>query len=163
MVTTSRTYYDPLLKAAVLDEVKASGSVVEVARKRGLEPGLIYNWKNKESDVRKAARKELAQQAKDGKNGVGKNGASKSAGSDRALPVTVAKEPLGSAVASPEGPAITVHALGPWLVSVVKAELPAALRGVVSSVVEAELDAVIERKVSEAIRRVIQKGALGDD
>jgi hypothetical protein len=145
MAGTNRKYYGPEYKTTVLDEVSASGKVAPVARKWGLEPGLVYAWKNNEKDIRKAAAK-----------GAGKNGA----GSDVALKNGISKKPLDASESAPaseestafngDGPKLSIHALGPWLTAVVRAELPGVIGG--------ELDALIEKKVSETIRRLLLAG-----
>lgn len=172
MVTTNRTYYEPTFKVEVLDQIKEAGAVTPVARQRGLEPSLLYSWKAKEPDIRKEARKLVIVQARAAKkNGVAKNGAAKKGAAKNGAAKNGAGKngaskpasPLAAVEAlSPDGPRLTVHALGPWLVDVVRRELPAAITPVVAEQLKALADEALEKlvddKVAEALRGWVRKG-----
>lgn len=157
MVTTSRTYYAPVFKVKVLDEVKALESVSLAARKNQLEPGLVYTWKSNESEIRKAARKEVAQSEREAAKAA-KAGAK--AGADILLSNGLKKRPVivdENASFSSDGPKLTVHALGPWLADVVKRELPAAVNGQLEALIDRKL-ANLDERLAEAVRQALKKG-----
>src|SRR3954469_9738436 len=110
MVATSRKFYEPAFKARVLDEVKATGALGPVARKHGLEPGLVYSWKANEPAVRKAARQQERQEARDAAKEEKTNPRAVKLPAAAAL---VVKTPKIAPELNPDGPQLTVHALGP--------------------------------------------------
>ncbi len=62
MAKKTRTQYAPSLKLQVIGEANAEGaSPTEVARKHGIAPNMLYNWRKSEPKIRKAAKKEIAQ------------------------------------------------------------------------------------------------------
>jgi len=152
MMVASRKFYEPTFKVRVLDEVREAGAVPTVARKHRLEPSLVYGWKASEADIRKAARKQEKQEAKDAA------AEQKQSGKVVALPKPgLAKIPVVAEALHPDGPTVSVHALGPWLKEVVREALPAALQPELDAVLERRL-ADIESRLSDIIRRVLKEG-----
>jgi hypothetical protein len=155
MVATSRKFYEPTFKARVLDEAKASGEVAVVARKHGLEPGLVYSWKANEPAVRKAARQQERQEARDAAKEEKTN--PRAVKLPAAAAALVVKTPKIAPELNPDGPQLTVHALGPWLTQAVRQELPALLKPELDAVLEKRF-VDIEARLGEMIRRVLKEG-----
>ncbi len=150
MAVTSRTYYEPAFKVKVLDHVRDLGSVSAAAKRNGLEPGIVYSWKSNENGIRKVARKDAAQVP------------AKKTAPPLVEPSTgIVKRPAMADEHHPEGPAVTVHALGPWLESVVRRELPAAMDGKLEALVAqkfSELESRLTELVRAEFRAFVSKG-----
>lgn len=159
VAATKRTFYSLEHKVRVLDDVakelseKPEGAITRVATRHGHEAGLIYNWRLSEKEIRKAAKKELAQAAKE----------RPTLPSSRRLPPPPRVPEMGvdsgvrvrSEQVEPEGPEVTIRALGPWLRGVVKEELPAALDRVLDGKTETFIESIIEKKLDAALERAL--------
>lgn len=159
VAATKRTFYTLEHKVRVLDEIvkelaeKPEGAITRVASRHGHEAGLVYGWRQAEKDIRKALKKENAQAAKE-RPTMPSNGRLPppprvpETGVDSGLRVR-------SEQVEPEGPEVTIRALGPWLRGVVKEELPAALDRVLDGRAESLIEKLVEQKLDVAIERAL--------
>lgn len=167
MAATKRSYYEPSLKIAVLDEVKAAGEVSSVARKRQLEPSLVYSWKAHEEEIRANFERNGAA----GAAGIAKKPAALKLVPPRTEPkgAEEATKPkkAGKEAAHPDGPKMVVRGMGGWLRKALREELDRELpQAVIDAIVteldrrvDARVDALVEAKLEQMFSRMKGKSS----